>query len=288
MPELPEVETMVRGLRETIVGSTIVDVVRWKCLCKPLTIRPSFPVFRNRQLGQQIGEVLRLGKRVVLVLHSGSAVVIEPRMTGLMLISDPPDEQHLRLCWQLKRNGDPLSLWFWDRRGLGVATWHEADGWRDALQAVLGYDALQLTADDWQRLCQQTVRPIKLLLLDQRRVCGIGNLYASEILHVARIHPAQPAQSLRANHVRRLYHAVQDVLLEAISYEGSTLADGTYRTALSHPGRYQNVHRVYAREGAGCLTCQRAVIQRIIQAQRSTYFCPRCQPLRSLLTHDRA
>jgi formamidopyrimidine-DNA glycosylase len=108
-------------------------------------------------------------------------------------------------------------------------------------------------------------------------VAGIGNLYASEILHVAQINPARPARRLKPEEIRRLSDATQSVLEEAIHHEGSTLVDATYRTALNASGQYQEKHLVYGRAGQTCLTCDRATIQRIVQAQRSTFYCPQCQ-----------
>ncbi len=134
-----------------------------------------------------------------------------------------------------------------------------------------------MTIDDWQARLAATQRAIKVALLDQKLVAGIGNLYASEILHVARIHPQRRGDQLKRSEVRRLSAATQSVLATAIRYEGSTLGDGTYRNVLNQNGSYQNEHRVYARAEERCPTCRRDSIRRIVQAQRSTFFCPRCQ-----------
>lgn len=278
MPELPEVETMVRGLRPHVEGRRIDDVLRPRCACKPLAIRPGFRALKARCVGRRIESVERLAKRVLLRLDSGDVIAVEPRMTGLMLLSDPPDPGHLRLEWRFAARGGYRSLWFWDRRGLGTITLYGADEfrcWRET--AGLGIDALQLSSADWRALCARTSRPIKVALLDQQLVAGIGNLYASEILHEARVHPATPADVLSPRQTARLHAATLHVLSEAIRHEGSTLGDGTYRNALNQNGGYQNQHRVYARAGETCSRCSRSAIARIIQAQRSTFFCPRCQ-----------
>jgi formamidopyrimidine-DNA glycosylase len=117
-------------------------------------------------------------------------------------------------------------------------------------------------------------------LLDQRAVAGIGNLYAAEILHRAGIHPAVRCDRLRGEQWRRIHAAIIEILEMAIRYEGSTLADGTYRNALNESGGYQNHHRVYDREGQACLVCRTGRVERIVQAQRATFFCACCQPLR--------
>lgn len=134
-----------------------------------------------------------------------------------------------------------------------------------------------MTLSQWAESCSKTERAIKVVLLDQKVVAGIGNLYASEILHRAGIHPGKESSSISPGELKRMVQAVQDILLTAIEYEGSTLGDGTYRNALNQNGRYQNKHQVYKREGQPCLICSKGQIIRVVQAQRATFFCPRCQ-----------
>ncbi len=278
MPELPEVETMVRGIRPHVEGQRIATFEACPCACRPLTIRPALQSIASQVAGQAIVEVTRRAKRVVLRLESGSAFVIEPRMTGLMLIADPPDPEHLRVVWKLEAGRTIRSLWFWDRRGLGTVSLLNPDQVSQLFShEFLGPDALVAEVAHWQAVCRATQRTIKVLLLDQSQIAGIGNLYASEILHLCRIHPETPASALKLFQLKLLAKYTIEVLSTAIRYEGSTLGDGTYRNALNQSGGYQNAHRVYAREGESCPTCQRGVIVRIIQSQRSTFFCPRCQ-----------
>ena len=278
MPELPEVETMVRGIRPHVEGRKIEAVKRCGCRFRPISIRPRFESLAKRLAGQTIEGVGRLGKRVVLSISGGSAVVIEPRMTGLMLLSDPPDPDHLRVEWQLAGSAEYRSLWFWDRRGLGTVRLFGPDELdRHFGGGTVGPDALKMTVESWQQACAATSRAIKVVLLDQRTVAGIGNLYASEILHLSRIHPERPADRLKPAEISRLNDAVQVVLEEAIRDEGSTLSDATYRNALNQNGRYQNKHRVYGRADQPCPTCSSSAVRRIVQAQRSTFFCPECQ-----------
>jgi len=283
MPELPEVETMVRGIRSHIEGRKLVAVERCPCKCRPLLLEPKLPAIRRRTLGQAVQSVTRRAKRVVIEMTGGDAFVIEPRMTGLVLLSDPPDVEHLRIVWRFEGVQAFNAVWFWDRRGLGTVRLlnsEELAALRDLGQ--LGRDALDMTADDWREVCQKTRRPIKVALLDQKLVAGIGNLYASEILHRAKISPFQPAEDLRPAELRRLATAVREVLEDAIRNEGSTLGDGTYRNALNESGSYQNAHRVYARHDERCPTCQRETILRTVQAQRSTFYCPNCQQQRMI------
>ncbi|MEX0714961.1 MAG: bifunctional DNA-formamidopyrimidine glycosylase/DNA-(apurinic or apyrimidinic site) lyase [Planctomycetaceae bacterium] len=278
MPELPEVETMVRGIRPHVEGRVLAGVRKCACSCRPLSIAPEWRALRRRAAGQRVVAVRRVAKRIVLELGSGDAFVIEPRMTGLMLLADPPDEGHLRVAWQFADGGEYPTLWFWDRRGLGTIRLFDPAELSAAIgNGRLGIDALLMSEADWRERCARTARPIKVALLDQKLAAGIGNLYASEILHEAGIHPARAADSLSRKRIARLCRAVRDVLERAIRHEGSTLSDGTYRNALNAAGSYQNEHRVYARAGERCRTCDRGAIRRIVQAQRATFYCPVCQ-----------
>ena len=278
MPELPEVETMVRGIRPFVEGRTLVAVRACDCACRPIAIKPALKQIVRRAVGRRVAAVRRIAKRVVLELDSGDAFVIEPRMTGLMLLHNPPDPGHLRIEWQFDGRREFNSVWFWDRRGLGTVRLLSADELANLTTGgLLGPDALAMTAIDWRERCAKTRRPIKVAMLDQRLVGGIGNLYASEILHVACIHPAMPAARLTKPQVERIHAATRHVLEDAILHEGSTLGDGTYRNVLNQNGGYQNSHRVYDRADETCSTCWEAQVVRIVQAQRSTFFCPLCQ-----------
>lgn len=276
MPELPEVETMRRGVRP-IVGATIIGLHRPRSRLRAIRMAPQWPTFRRRVLGARIERLDRIGKRLLVWLGGEYALVFEPRMTGLVLLADPPSQPHLRLRLDLEGVPAPC-LWYWDRRGLGSVRLlgrREVD--RQLGAPNLGPDALDVNVELLRERFGHRRRPIKVALLDQKALAGIGNLYASEILHAARIDPRSLCHRLSRKQWGRLAASMLEVLQAAIHYEGSTLADGTYRTALSQPGRYQNRHAVYNRAGAPCPTCSRGLIQRIVQAQRSTFFCPVCQ-----------
>jgi len=278
MPELPEVETMVRGIRAAVEGRRIVEFRRGPSPKRPNLLRPALGAIKRRSEGRAILAVRRRAKRVVLELAGGDAFVIEPRMTGLVLLADPPTTEHLRFEWRLEGNRSPRSLWFWDRRGLGTVRLYDQKQLAEALgEKHLGPDALAMSFDEWNERLKRVQRPIKVALLDQKLVAGIGNLYASEILHAAEIHPARRTNRLKRQEIVRMVEAVHLVLEAAIRLEGSTLSDGTYRNALAQAGDYQNSHRVYDRESEYCLTCGGGCVRRIVQAQRSTFFCPACQ-----------
>jgi formamidopyrimidine-DNA glycosylase len=276
MPELPEVETMRRGIA-AIVGSRVRAVVRTACQKKPILVRPSIARFQRRAEGREILAVRRLGKRVVVDLEGGDAIVIEPRMTGLVLVADPPDATYLRIRFELDGAG-PTELLFWDRRGLGVVELLSQDELNERFDlSRLGPDSLAVSSDVLRERLGQSRRAIKVGLMDQRAIAGIGNLYASEILHLARINPLRHCDRLTKPQWEVMADACREVLNDAIRCEGSTLGDGTYRNALNQQGSYQNHHRVYGRGGEPCHTCGAGTIVRIVQAQRSTFYCPVCQ-----------
>jgi formamidopyrimidine-DNA glycosylase len=297
MPELPEVETMCRCIAAA-VGGRIRDIVQPKSRLQSITISPPLVKFRRQARGRTVTAIRRLGKRVVLDLDdkrqgrsrqgvrpmnddareaAGDCIVLEPRMTGLVLLADQPDDEHLRLIFQLQ-GGGARHILFWDQRGLGVARFlSHAQFLRHYGPRRLGPDALTITVETLRQRLEGSRRPIKTALLDQQVLAGIGNLYASEILHLARIHPALPCRRVRGAQWSKLHAAMGQVLQAAIRHQGSTLRDGTYRIARNQSGDYQVYHRVYQRAGDPCLNCGTGKIVRIVQAQRSTFFCPTCQ-----------
>jgi formamidopyrimidine-DNA glycosylase len=276
MPELPEVETMRRRI-SPVVGCRITSLKRPKSRLQSITIHPDLPVLARRVKGQRIVGVNRIGKRVVLELEGGDRIVIEPRMTGLVLLNTAPNKKHLRLIFHLA-GGKARQLLFWDQRGLGVVSLFSTRQFDEYLgDKRIGPDALQVTPELLKERFNNSRRAIKVALLDQKSVSGVGNLYASEILHRAHIHPATPCNMIKPKQWLAVHTAMQVVLKEAIRHQGSTLRDGTYRASRDEPGNYQDKHRVYQRAGQRCRQCGKAHIVRIVQAQRSTFFCPMCQ-----------
>jgi formamidopyrimidine-DNA glycosylase len=279
MPELPEVETMRRGV-EPVVGAKVIAVERLPCSRKPIAITPGIAAFRLRVEGTRIARTGRAGKRVVLWTDHDDAIVFEPRMTGLLLLGDPPDPLYSRFRLRL-RGTKAKQLTYWDRRGLGsVRLFTERQFNAQFALDRLGPDALDMTAELYRERLGHSQRAIKVALLDQKAVAGIGNLYASEILHLAGVHPARACRQLTVRQWEAIATAAIEVLETAIRYEGSTLSDGTYRNALNNAGGYQNEHRVYDKAGKPCPRCPKHLIERIVQAQRSTFFCPCCQKKR--------
>jgi formamidopyrimidine-DNA glycosylase len=273
MPELPEVETMRRGVAR-VAGCTIRDFRQSPSRLQSITITPRPGMFRRRVVGRQITAVGRVGKRIVLALDTGDRIVIEPRMSGLVILADPPDRGHLRVVLEL--SGPATQLLFWDQRGLGVVRLVSAVEFESRYGSQkVGPDALQISAAALRTRLAASRRAIKVALLDQRAVAGVGNIYASEMLHRAGIHPAKACNRLRPQEWTQLHAQMRKVLAEAIRRQGATLRDNTYRPARNEPGEYE--FQVYQRHGQVCRRCGRAEIVRIVQAQRSTFFCPACQ-----------
>jgi formamidopyrimidine-DNA glycosylase len=279
MPELPEVETMVRGLRPAMAGQRLVEAL----VHDPLLLQGlSAEEFVKRVGGSEVARVERRGKWVVIVLadHRG-IIVIQPRMTGGFWLVPPARPEHVRLTFRLSGAGQ--HVWFCDSRRLGKIAWYAAEA--DAESAFArshGPDALQVTADELARRLRPTDRPIKPALMDQKVIAGIGNIYADEVLFHARVHPEQRASTLTRAEVARLHAAIGTVLAAAIAAEGSSF-DAGYRTVLGQEGGYLAVNAVYARGGQPCPACGTAVIRARIVGLigRSTHFCPSCQSLRS-------
>ena len=266
---------MRRGLLP-IVGSRIISAERPPCRLKPILLAPAIGTFRRRVQDRLIAGIGRRGKRILIELDDEQTIVIEPRMTGLMLLSDPPGTEHLRL--KLGLSGTPHSqLLFWDRRGLGTVRLMHAAEVEAKINQRLGVDALEITPDELKVRLGRSTRAVKVALLDQSAVAGIGNLYASEILFLAGVDPRTRCERLTGPQWNRIHQQIGEVLREAIRHEGSTLSDGTYRNALNNPGGFQNHHRVYDRADRACVRCDQGVVQRIVQAQRSTFFCGQCQ-----------
>ncbi len=271
---------MRRGILP-VVGRQVVAAEKPACQLRPILLEPRIDALNRRLRGRHIEGIGRRGKRVVIEIEGDQFLVIEPRMTGLVLLADPPDQEHLRLRIRLaagpRSAGASQELLFWDRRGLGTVRLLKADQLRILVDQKLGIDALQITADQLRTRLKNSKRAIKVALLDQSSVAGIGNLYAAEILFLAGVDPRARCDLLSRSQWERIQRATSRVLEEAIVHEGSTLSDGTYRNALNGEGGYQHFHRVYDRKDDTCPRCGSGRIRRIVQAQRSTFFCPACQ-----------
>lgn len=273
LPELPEVETMCRGV-VPIVGKKIISAERTTCKKQPIEIKPRIDAIKRKVVGTTVKAVSRLGKRAIIWTSKDDALIFEPRMTGILMIDNPPTVEHLR--FKLTLAGQPAELMFWDRRGLGKIQLATRQQYETEIANRLGPDALEVDDAVLSRQLGNSSREIKVALLDQAAVAGIGNLYAAEILFMAAVDPRTKCNRIKKRQWQRIAEATISILANAIKYEGSTLSDGTYRNAINGEGSYQNHHQVYDRENQPCPICA-APIQRIVQAQRSTFFCKKCQ-----------
>jgi len=278
MPELPEVETMRRGIAG-IAGRRIAGVTFPRSRVRPLSIEPRPAALARRLVGCSVTAVHRRGKRIVLEIAAAAGrwwLAVEPRMTGLMLLVDPPTAEHVRMVVEFTDRDQP-PLRFWDRRGLGtIRLFDDAGLDRACGPHKHGPDGLAVTGDELATNLGASRRAVKVALLDQRAVAGIGNIYAAEILHRCGIDPRSRCRRLKRDHWQQIAAMTRSVLAEAVRHEGSSIGDETYRTADNRAGRFQKRHRVYGREGERCTACG-AEIVRIVQAQRATFFCPACQ-----------
>ena len=301
MPELPEVETIRRQLEPVVAGRTIESVrvldERWT--------RPEAPRALEAEVrGRRIEGVRRRGKYLIVDLEGkalderrksrkqhrppgkgGVHLVMHLRMTGNLLIAgegrfgaprlyeSEPDARFLRAVLELD---DGSELWFTDARRFGHGVVLTADELGPYLDARLGVEPLggELTGGGLMRLAEGRTAPLKSFLLDQRRVAGIGNIYADEALWRAELHPLSPAGSMREEHAEALVEGIVEALEAGLANGGSSIDD--YRDARGEMGSMQDEFLVHTREGQECARCG-GVIRRIVLGGRSTYFCPGCQ-----------
>jgi formamidopyrimidine-DNA glycosylase len=282
MPELPEVETVARGLRQAILGRRIVSVTLGKTdfIDDPAALEQHLP-------GRQIEAVERYGKFMLLrlsaVTHGSVAgsngdaapasLLVHLGMTGHIAPAPAgqPLEKHTHVCLLLD---DGRELRYTDARRFGRIAYLTKALLVEELTRF-GADPLEVSKEEFaDRICRRRAR-IKSLLLDQRVLRGVGNIYADESLWGAKIHPARLGEKLGQKEAETLRRMLQDILRKAIVLRGSSISD--FLDAEGEPGEYQRHHRAYGREGKNCYRCK-TPIRRAIVAGRSSYFCPRCQP----------
>jgi formamidopyrimidine-DNA glycosylase len=261
VPELPEVETVVRTLAPKLTGRRILDAK----FSSHHVVRQKFPVLRRRVRNQLVKSVRRHGKFIVLELDQG-ALTIHLGMTGKLLLDTEPGP-YARAVFKL----DLGLLVYDDVRHFGRIEWSE--GLLERAEA-LGPDALDIPLDDFLRRLKKRKTGIKSLLLNQKFLRGMGNIYTDEALHEARINPRAIASSLSKERATRLHRAMVDILTTAIRLKGSSISD--YVDADGQKGSFQLQHQVYGRAGEPCATCGTA-IRRIVVGQRGTHYCPKCQ-----------
>lgn len=282
MPELPEVETVRRGLEPVMTGQTIAMAA----VNRPDLRWPFPPQMAKRLTGAQVTALRRRSKYILADLSTGESLLIHLGMSGRILISGaqqgdfyhdhPAPAKHDHVVLNM---GNGARITFNDARRFGAMDLLEtALGDAHPLLAKIGPEPFGNTFNEsyLTRALHGRKTPIKSALLDQHIVAGLGNIYVCEVLHRAELHPARPANELPAKAVAGLVPIIRDVLTEAIEAGGSSLRD--YRQADGELGYFQHRFRTYGRENEPCTTpgCA-ATIERIVQSGRSSFFCPKCQ-----------
>jgi formamidopyrimidine-DNA glycosylase len=272
VPELPEVETVVREIRPCVVGRVIASV----SLSKLPLRRAWSPRWKSALLGQRMVAVTRRGKWIFIVLASGRTMVIHLGMTGQLTVvpAASPVASHTHVVMGLEDAGTQLR--FRDIRRFGSVSLLAPDGTieKHLEELGLGPEPFHVEPAHWREHLAKTRRSLKAVLLDQRVVAGVGNIYADESCFAAKLHPARIGSSLSNREIGRLTDAVPAVLNRAIAKRGSTIRDYVGGSGLM--GGFQEEFCVYGRTGLPCVRCGK-VIRHMRLAGRSTHFCPRCQ-----------
>ncbi len=264
MPELPEVETIVRGLQGPLVGRTFTGVtVLW-----PNTVRTPLPELQARLPGQRIEAISRRAKYLQFHLSGGDTLFIHLKMSGELLVEPEaePLHPHVRAVFVLD-NGHQLR--FKDMRKFGRVYLVSNPG---EVTGKLGPEPLadDFTLEQFKTLFAHKKGRLKSLLLNQEFIAGVGNIYADESCFLARLDPRRPVDTLSQAELERLYQAIRQALTAGITFKGASF-DSVYRG-----GEFQDYFQVYGRTAEPCLTCGTPIV-RVVLGSRSTHFCPKCQ-----------
>ncbi|MDQ4149191.1 MAG: bifunctional DNA-formamidopyrimidine glycosylase/DNA-(apurinic or apyrimidinic site) lyase [Actinomycetota bacterium] len=280
MPELPEVEVIRRDLEKEILGRTIrsVAVASTPNALRVIRRNPRPSKFVEALVARTIVRIDRQGKYLVFRLDNGSSLIAHLGMSGQLILAPCllPMPKHTHIVLEFTSGGE---LRYVDPRTFGemfVATAGDGGGIRELQR--LGFDALQepFPRRDFSDSLAVRRTKLKSLLMDQRFVCGLGNIYSDEILFRARLRHDRLSNTLSADEVRRLYEAIGQVLNDAIRHRGTSIEDEQYRDLYGSVGGFQHLLKVYQREGQPCSRCG-TPIARARWSGRSTYYCPLCQ-----------
>ena len=279
MPELPEVETVRRGLEQRFVGRRIVGVEVGR---ERSVRRTSREEVIARLTGTTPVAARRRGKYLIVDLDSGDEMMIHLRMSGQVLIDAPANPRPPHTHVVLTLAGRPSEeLRFVDPRTFGEVVVYDPASVSDVVPELsrLGPDPVTEGLDlaQLRAALASTARAVKAALLDQSLVAGIGNIYGDEILHRARVHPKRPARKVSRDQARRLHVSIHEVLNEAIAKGGSTLDDAQYVDLMGEAGSYQENHLVYGRAGQRCLSCGRGFVLSGTIGGRTSSWCGVCQ-----------
>jgi formamidopyrimidine-DNA glycosylase len=275
MPELPEVETIVRGLRPALIGRRIRSVR----ILEPKIFRTPAQTAIESLSGAVIKDISRKGKLILFTLRPEMTLMLHLKMTGqpLLIPAPTPIDRHTHAVFEF--SGIKLQLRYRDVRKFGFfsLTAGSAEPGMTLLSNI-GPDPFEITAGRFVKMVQKKDSTIKALLLDQSLISGLGNIYVDESLFRAGIHPQTRTSHLSEPELKKLFKSVRTILLQAIKWQGSTLKD--YRQPDGLSGGFQNRHQVYGRQGEPCPSCQ-SLIQKIRVAGRGTHFCNVCQRIKA-------
>jgi formamidopyrimidine-DNA glycosylase len=271
VPELPEVETIAADVRPHLQGATIR---RARLLRTDVLRGIRRPALERGLTGRRCTSVGRRAKHLVFELDDGARLVIQPRMTGAMLVDHDTDDPYDVLRLDLDTG---LTARFRDVRRLGVIYLLRGAAWQ-RYDAAIGPEPLDpgFTAARLATALRGSRAAIKKAIMDQKRLAGVGNIYASEACWIARVDPSRPAHRLGPEDVARLRDAIVEVLGRAVTNRGTTVRD--YRTGTGEPGEFQELLAVYGRAGEPCRRCGTRIAMTHALDARATYFCHRCQP----------
>lgn len=270
MPELPEVETIRRDLDQLVVGKKILDVTT----DSTKQIRPSLTAVKKAVVGAKIKKIERRAKLLQLFFSNNKILAVHLKMTGRLLFrkkADPKDKW-TRVVISLSDNKE---LRFADLRKFGWVKLVRDKELR-IMNQELGIEPLtkEFTVKHFAQILSRTRRPIKIVLMDQKKIAGVGNIYANDALFLAKIDPRRPANKLSAKEAQVLFRAIEKVLKAGIKYRGAS--DQYYLDALGHKGAYQDHFLVYGRAGKPCFKCK-GKIKKIKLGGRGTFYCSECQ-----------
>jgi formamidopyrimidine-DNA glycosylase len=274
MPELPEVETIKQHLRELVVGSLITEV---EILDPGLVEQPSTEAFERELKGDRISGARRRAKHLIVELDSENLLVFQLKIGGQLLLVPPVEEPKTALMLVLHLDGD-RKLFLRDETRFTRARLLNAEE-LEARLSTLGPEPLEEEfKKNGVKYLQETLSPrraqIKPLLLDQKVVSGIGNIYVDEILYDARLHPRRKANTLSGEEWKRLHAAIIENLAAGVEHRGTTVR--LYKDVLNRPGEHQNHLRVFEKHGKPCPGCEGKVVREKVGG-RPTHFCPSCQ-----------
>ena len=270
MPELPEVETIKNQLGKFLVGHRIVDI--------DIHVPKIFPQGRDKLIGGKVKGTRRFGKVLVVDLDNGYSFLIHLKLTGQVVFSNSKfpnlPNKFTHVVFSLDKGA---RLFFNDSRKFGWIKVEKTDEVvNEPFVKKLGPEPLRdLTLEKFSKAVESTSRPIKILLLDQEKLSGVGNIYANDALWLAKVNPKTPAKQLSSLAAKQLYNAILKVLKDGIKYQGAS--DQWYITAEGKKGKYQEHFLTYGQEGKLCARCKQEKIKKFFLGGRGTYFCPNCQ-----------